>query len=145
MAKTHPHEVLERAEAAGIKIVVDAATWTDRTYPLVPGVSPDRCELVAEARRLIDMFDTRVDPPPEGVAYAVDDKTLTAAIGLACAYIESVMKGNGNAKSTDNPPTASKSDVADGDDEPDTIDEPGGDAGGKKGDHGSGGKGRRGS
>lgn len=100
MAKTHPHKVLERAEAAGIKIVIDASTWTDRIFPLVPAVSPERCELVAEARRIADMLDTRVDPPPDGVVYGVDTDTLITALALATAYIDSVMKGNGGKSLT---------------------------------------------
>lgn len=132
MAKTHPHKVLKRAEAAGIKIAIVADEWTDRIFPLVPSVSPDRCELVAEARRIADMLDTRVDPPPDGVVYGIDTKTLETALALATAYIERVMKGdgtitiattvgtkgNGNAKSHKDAAQDNQSDVVHGDDTP---------------------------
>ena len=129
MAKTHPHKVLERAEAAGIKIVIDASTWTDRIFPLVPAVSPERCELVAEARRIADMLDTRVDPPPDGVVYGVDTDTLINAFALATAYIDGALKkGIDNGKSNKDAAATDQPDVVDGDDDTDT--QPGGDASG---------------
>ena len=151
ITSTHPFDVLVAAEKAGFKIVIDGTQWTGGgfpgIFPLNPAVSPSRCELVAEARRIADMIDTRVDPPPEGVVYAHDMDTLTAAFAVATAYIESAMKGNGNAKSTDGKPPADQPHDADGDDasspEPgDGHSDVGSDADGGKGADGSGGRAR---
>ena len=93
-------EVLERAEKAGVKIVVDAKSWEGPAlgFPLFADISPARCELVAEARRLANALD-RPPEPPEGCVYRHTKEALSAALTRATGYIETHMEGKPDAKS----------------------------------------------
>ena len=105
-------EVIARAEKSGLKIVVDAASWDGPAlgFPLFTDMSPPRCELVAEARRLADSLD-RPATPPEGCVYRHEKSAIEAAVKKAAAHIETAMKEQGNAESS--------STVAKGDEQPD--------------------------
>lgn len=97
-------EVVERAEKAGLEIVVDGVQWDGPTaaFPLDPDISPARCELVAEARRIADMLD-RPKNPPDGSAWRFPKETLEAALKRAAGFIEKHTKENGNVQRTKNP------------------------------------------
>ena len=87
--------VIERAEKAGVEIVVDGTQWEGpvSSFPLDPLISPVRCELVAEARRLVDLLG-RPKRPPEGSEYRHAAADIEAAVKRAAAYI----KENGNVQ-----------------------------------------------
>ena len=105
-------EAIGLAEKAGVRIVVDAVSWDGpaMAYPLLDGMSPPRCELVAEARRLADLLN-RPATPPEGCVYRHSKADIEAAVIKAASYINRQMKEQDNAES--NPP------VAEGDEQPD--------------------------
>ena len=78
---------IEAAEKAGLLIPV-----TEEDYPLDPEISPARCEVVAEARRLAEIIATRPPVPPDGVVYRHSAKELTAALTRALRVIKKEMK-----------------------------------------------------
>ena len=112
---------IERAEKAGIRIVIDADEWYSnpgnpakvrKDFPLDLAVSPYRCELVAEARRLAEAVASRPAQPPEGQVYRHSAATYEAAVQRAARHIESVMKESQNGKQDNDPaPRAEQRDV----------------------------------
>lgn len=130
---------LHKAEKAGLRIVIDASEWHSkgrRICPILPGVSPTRCDLVTEVRRLTDILEKRPAAPPEGVVYGTATDRLEAAIALGNAYIGQHMKGLDDAKSNANSAKATEQADADGDDDADTGVQSDGDAGGAVRDRG---------
>ena len=103
-------DVLDRAEKAGVKIVVDADLWDGDGFPLDGDISPPRCELVAEARRIANTLD-RPDAPPEGCVYRHTKETLCAALARATDYIATHMEDKTDAKSSKPAAKASESDA----------------------------------
>ena len=93
--------VIEAAEKAGIRIVIDTGQWfsdaknlakAEKEYPLNGEISPSRCDLVLEARRIADILSTRPDVAPEGVAYQHSAKALNEALTRMCKHIKKEMK-----------------------------------------------------
>ena len=135
MTKTkYTLDALHRAEEAGLRIVVDASQWhsTDRRIcPILPGVSPARCDIVSEARRLTDILENRPETPPEGVVYDPSTDRLASALALACAYIEEHMKEQADAKPSKDRAKRAQPHADARHDDADTGGKPAGDAGGK--------------
>ena len=105
MSAKNDLKTLEAAEKAGLRIVIDATEWfvdasdlskAEREYPLDPEISPARCDLVAEARRLADIVADRPAEPPEGQVYRHSAKRLSDALARAVRHIEKQMKGTAN-------------------------------------------------
>lgn len=126
-------DALHRAEKAGVRVVVDASQWHGkdrRICPILTDVSPTRCDLVTEARRLTDILEKRPKAPPEGVVYGIATDRLEVAIAMACAYIDRHMREQTDAKSAkDSAASAQQSAVA-SDHDADTIDKSDGGDGG---------------
>ena len=108
-------QTLARAEKAGLKIVVDADEWTrdypyhsttSREFPLDLSISPNRCELVAEARRLADAVASRPAKPPEGQVYRHSAKDLDAALARAARRIAKELKENPEDEKPDDDPAS---------------------------------------
>ena len=132
-------DALQRAEKRGTRIVIDASEWHGkdrRICPILPDVSPTRCDLVTETRRLVNILENRPKAPPEGVVYGLATDRLETAVTLALAYIGQHMKGLDDAKSNANSAKATEQADADGDDDADTGDQSDGDAGGAVRDRG---------
>ena len=98
-------KTLEKAEKAGVRIPIDSTEWfetarnlarAERDFPLNLEISPGRCELVAEARRIADVVATRPAVAPEGVVYRHTAKELTAALERAVRHIRKFNKENGD-------------------------------------------------
>ena len=87
-------EILDAAERAGVRIVVDGGQWDGpvASFPLDPDISPVVCELVAEARHIADRLD-RPKNPPEGSVYRHPREALEAALSRAAEHIQKQMKG----------------------------------------------------
>ena len=103
MSKKINLDILERAESKGLRLIVDGPAWTHRdgNFPLDPGISPGRCNVVAEARRVASMIATRSAEQPEDVVYANSTACLEVALKAMLAYIEKHMpKGKSDAKSS---------------------------------------------
>ena len=83
---------LDRYEREGVKIVIDGPAWvadgSGRDFPLDPRVSPARCELVAEGRRIANMIESRNVEQPGEVVYSLSTAALAAALTVILAYIE---------------------------------------------------------
>ena len=108
-------ETLKRAESLGLRAVVDSTQWegTAATFPLNPEISPLRCDVVVEARRLADLLADRPEPPAEGCVYLHSREDLEAALGAAATYLNAAMKGKPDAQSNE---SAAKSDEPPADD-----------------------------
>ena len=104
-------EVIAAAEKAGVRIVIDSTQWDGpaSAYPLDPAMSPSRCDLVAEARRLADSLD-RPATPPDGSVYGHSIVAIGAAVAKAAKHIEQSMKGQSDDERSE--------DVAEGDEQP---------------------------
>ena len=110
---------LDRAEKAGVRIVVDATEWfttradlgkAEREFPLDLDVSPGKCELVAEGRRIADMLVTRRQPTE--AVFRHSEKKLADALGRIVAYVE--RKGNADAVNAGNVEQGSEQPAGDG-------------------------------
>ena len=104
MSKKINLDILKRAEREGVRLVVDGPAWTHRdgTLPIDTAISPARCDVVAEARRVANMIATRTAEQPEDVVYANSTVALEVALKAMLAYIEKHMpKGKSDAKHTD--------------------------------------------
>ena len=101
-------EVLERAEKAGLRIVVDGEQWDGPAadFPLDSAISPVRCDLVEEARRIANLLQ-RPASPPEGSVYRHPKEALEAALKRAVAYIRK-QGGESDAETPDSPGEGSK-------------------------------------
>ena len=93
---------LERAEKAGLRIVVDPDNWAGdiAKFPLDEDMSPVRCDIVAEARRLADALD-RPKTPPEGCVYRHGKAAIEAAFVRAAKHIATHFKDQANDESND--------------------------------------------
>ena len=93
-------EIIERAEKAGVSLIVDINQW-DRPmseWPLDMNVSRfSRCDVVAEARHIATRLE-RPATPPEGSVYRHSKDVLEAALKRAADYISKCMKENGNVQ-----------------------------------------------
>ena len=124
--KSKALKTLEQAEREGLHLPIDATQWyrengdsKKRVFPLNPQVSAARCDIVAEARRIADILESRPATPPEGVIYEHSRETLEASLALATAYISQHLKGHGNAQSDDTGSEHHEQVSVHGDDEPD--------------------------
>ena len=125
---------LDRYEREGVTVVIDGPAWVADgprdAFPLDPSISPARCELVAEGRRVARMIETRQAEQPEDVVYRNSTAALEAALTAILAYIETHKpKGKSNAKPADDPAEGHEQDAPDRDDDSDP--EPALDARGK--------------
>ena len=95
-------KVIEAAESAGFRLAVDPADWTGpaSAFPLDEEISPVRCELVAEARRLAESLD-RPESPPDGCVYRHGIDEIAAAVVKAASHIKRAMKGKSNDQRTE--------------------------------------------
>ena len=78
-------DIIERAEAAGIRVVFDAArhyadveNWSKavESFPLIAGLSPSRYDLVSETRKYLDEIEYRGKDgadPAFGQDYAINE------------------------------------------------------------------------
>ena len=107
-------QTLARAEKAGLRVPVDADQWPPERgeFPLDLAVSPDRCELVAEARRLADAAASRPAVPPEGQVYRHSAADFDAALCRACRHLAKLMKGKSDDESGED--SASRAESAGG-------------------------------
>ena len=98
-------EILARAEKAGLRVIVDpdADAAAGRESPIDPAISPIRCDLVAEARRIAQIVADRPATPPPGCVYRHDAEALQAALSRAARRLDSILKENGNGKQTRHP------------------------------------------
>ena len=97
MSGDRNRKTIERAEDAGLVLVIDLPKWFEdqddwaKAYaerPLDGVVSPSRCDVVKEARRLQDILDDRPAVAPDGLVYRHSTQEVQAALDIACAYVE---------------------------------------------------------
>lgn len=119
---------LDRFERDGVTLVIDGPAWVADgprdIFPLDPAISPARCELVAEGRRVANMIESRKADQPEDVVYGNSTAALEAALGAIVAYIENRRKGKSNAEQANDDPGRNEPDDTDRDDDADP--DPGG-------------------
>ena len=122
MSKKPNLSILERAEKAGVVLVVDGPAWSlSEPFPLDPAISPARCDVVAEARRVANLIATRAADQPEGQVYLNSTAALEMALKTMLAYIERHMpKGKSDAKHTPHAAADHQQDAVHGDNAPDT-------------------------
>ena len=122
MSKTINLDVLKRAEKAGVRLVVDGPAWSlSEPFPLDPAISPARCDVVVEARRVANLIATRAADQPEGQVYGNSTAALEMALKTMLDYIAKHMpKGKHDAKQTSDAAADHQPDAVHGDDAPDT-------------------------
>ena len=100
MSKTINLDILKKAEAAGIHLVVDGFSDLGAKTPILnpPDQPVGRCNVVREARKIANSIATRKALHDGELVYGNSTAALETVLKAMLAYIERHMKGKSDAK-----------------------------------------------